>query len=490
MAYDLNILTSIRKIASQAYGSGFFEKEKGGEGYMGAFVGSDGTVRVAKMLTHWNEYGAVKKAGGEAQFAKANQAMAESCAKLKDVLLKIAEKSDNRSIRDSVDNLLAGKSLLDRKVVAKVVTELTRGLSEEDFSWKEAAKGARTFGDTTLDAVSKAYDEVRTSLTPNKDVTARFTDLTADILREEVLEAKSADECAEQIRAGQFSRSWLKSPVFHDLSTSLHWQLESLFDGDSGSDGFNSPELNAGTNALDMNVESAKEDSSSRIFHKVLREALAGEVKAKGVYPLTKTQMLRLMARAYKKAYIMTRVYFRAKSVLNKIEKKFAPTNGSNAVTAERTGRSGVIAGYRAKLDDPGELLTIYNRHFSVEALRDDPTIKKDYQFMSVSLVGKIMAGDVLGSEEFWEKNQGECDSGDLSEIPTKEGKERDDDMANLFQLFDDSAFAGAKKLFLTRVNQCAGMLIPGVQSLNLGGAERSDLNSILNDPDNRFVPN
>lgn len=494
MAYDHNMLSSIRNIASQAYGSGFFEKENGGEGYMGAFVGSDGSVRVAKMLTHRSEYSAVKKAGGEAQFADAHRAMADSCAVLKDVLINIAKKSDNQSILDSVNHLLEGKRLLDRKVVAKVVTELTKGLSKEDFSWKEAAKGARTFGDTTLNTVTKAYDEVKTSIAPGKDVETRFTRLTADLLREEVQDATSAHDCAEQIRAGKFSRSWLNSPIYNALNYSLLCQLEGLFGSNYGSDGFTVSSVELSASRLDMNVESAKENEPARIFHRVLREALADEVEAKGEYPLSGDQMLRLMARAYKKAYVMTRVYTMAKSVINQIEHKFAPTDGSKAGTKETTKRSEVIAKYRADLDNPRKLLDLYNEHFSVNSLRNDTTLKDNYGFMSVGLVSKIMGGDALVYDDFYNNvDSGEVyDTGDLSNTPIPNKTNKDDvidsdGMVDLFGLFDDSGFAGAKKIFVTQIDRCVSKVVPGTASLELGTVEKSDLNWILNDSKNRF---
>lgn len=108
-------------IARMAYGSGFFEGTSGGVGQMGILRDEAGNMRVVKFNTHRSEQGNV---------ATASDAAKTACNELRTELLRIAtEKGLDADRMNAIRRSLglpegegeAPKSLLDRKVVARVV---------------------------------------------------------------------------------------------------------------------------------------------------------------------------------------------------------------------------------------------------------------------------------------------------------------------------------------------------------------------------------
>ena len=120
MTIGNNQMAALREIASMAYGSGASEGVQGGAGRIGIMKGADGRDHVVKFNTHL----------GERLFGQRKSTdMVESCNALRTRLVELATQAglgddDVADIKARLGMDRGGKptTLLDRKVVAKVVT--------------------------------------------------------------------------------------------------------------------------------------------------------------------------------------------------------------------------------------------------------------------------------------------------------------------------------------------------------------------------------
>ena len=137
-AISQNPMEALRDIASVAYGSGMTEGAAGGAGRMGLVKGADGQPRVIKFNTHI----------GERLFGpKATKSMFEASKDLRDRLLGLADDLHiDEATKTKIKKLLgykgdvAPKSLLNRKIVAKVVTMIGGNDVWEDVRTRQMAE--------------------------------------------------------------------------------------------------------------------------------------------------------------------------------------------------------------------------------------------------------------------------------------------------------------------------------------------------------------
>lgn len=137
-AISQNPTEALRDIASVAYGSGMTEGAAGGAGRMGLVKGADGQLRVIKFNTHL----------GERLFGpKATKSMFEASNDLRDRLLGLADDLHiDEATKTKIKKLLgykgdvAPKSLLNRKIVAKVVTMIGGNDVWEDVRTRQMAE--------------------------------------------------------------------------------------------------------------------------------------------------------------------------------------------------------------------------------------------------------------------------------------------------------------------------------------------------------------
>lgn len=465
---SMNVLSSVRDIASLAYGSGAFEGAKGGEGYMGAFVDSTtGQVRVVKMLTHRSEYGAVKKAGGEANFAEAHAALKESTQTLKDTLLKIAEKHGNAEVSARVKDLVADKSLLSRKIVAQVVDVLTQGVDADDFSWKDAAKQAKTMKDTTLGCVMDENGRIdRNELSVGDRFKAMGFELDAEI-KDTV--ATSLEDSVAKVRAGRFDQGW--RTAFREVAGALSDRLNGLFRNASYLDAVD-------VNTVRLNdTESMMSNPSVKVFHQVLRSTIADEIEKRGRFPLNDTQKLRIMSRAFRKAFIISQVKAAADKMLDNLTEKFPNTS-------MHKNREAAIGSARARLDNIDNLIKGYDVHFGFKALSEDeinPTEK--FSVLGTGLARAVICCDVLSYAEIADSSDknGPEDRTDV-EPPLRDADSIGGAIGELFDTFDKDGYADGKKVIVKQLNNFVTWFQPGtgINGLDLENRESHTFDDAL----------
>lgn len=242
MGYEnINLETrqQLFEIARMAYGSGSNEGVKGGAGRMGAMTGPDGKPRVFKFNTHLRE-----RLGGPSK----SEEMIRSSNELRSLLFSIAQRAGYEGealskIRKELglkDGTATPKSLLDRTVVAKVVTMIggekvwqdafapERGaVAKSAYDMKFDVQSARTSYDCKYMTVSGAEALRSLGLTPQAlasamdDLSAKFKldgakkarvwNITTAFLASRAEESEAgcglppADKLLEEIRNGSFS---------------------------------------------------------------------------------------------------------------------------------------------------------------------------------------------------------------------------------------------------------------------------------------------
>lgn len=162
MGYEnINLETrqQLFEIARMAYGSGSNEGVKGGAGRMGAMTGPDGKPRVFKFNTHLRE-----RLGGPSK----SEEMIRSSNELRSLLFSIAQRAGYEGealskIRKELglkDGTATPKSLLDRTVVAKVVTMIGGEKVWQDAFAPERGAVAKSAYDMKFDVQSArmSYD--------------------------------------------------------------------------------------------------------------------------------------------------------------------------------------------------------------------------------------------------------------------------------------------------------------------------------------------
>lgn len=472
MPYEnsMNVLSSVRDIASLAYGSGAFEGAKGGEGYMGAFVDSTtGQVRVVKMLTHRSEYGAVKKAGGEESFAAAHEALRESTQTLKDTLLKIAEKHGNAKVIDQVKNLVDGKPLLSRKIVAQVVNVLTQDVDAYEFSWKDAAKQAKTMKDTTLDSVMDENSRIdRNEQTIGDRFKAMGAELDAEI-KDTV--ATSLADSVTKIRAGRFDQGWRSA--FREVAGAMSDRLNGIFR--------NTSFLNTvDVNAIRLNdTEAMIYTPSVKVFHQVLRSTVADEIEKHGKFPLDDTQKMRIMSRAFKKAFIISHVKAAADKMFDNLAEKF-PT------TEMHKNREAAIDRARARLNDVSNLIQGYEVHFGFKALADDQVNPSgNLSVLGTGLARVVISCDVLSYGEVTDAF-GENGPEDRTDVkPSLCGADSiGGAIGELYETFDKAGYSDGKKVIVKQLNNFVTWFQPGTnaEALDVGMSDKSTFATAINE--------
>ena len=173
------------EIASQAYGSGRNEGVKGGAGRVGILTGSDGRAHVVKFNTNLSErlFGSSK-----------TDYMIDSCNRLRAELVKLADEAglDDEEMAKIRAKLGLGngtdspKSLLDRTVVAQVVTMIGKG-DARSIVWNLARKKAvMSSGDMSFETVAARQAFGTQSATAEKVVELGKLGLTLDSLKEAV----------------------------------------------------------------------------------------------------------------------------------------------------------------------------------------------------------------------------------------------------------------------------------------------------------------
>lgn len=142
----------LRNIANLAYGSGVFEKTKGGNGHMGLIRGPNGEPRVFKCLTHRSERSAF--ANDEMELGKSQLECSSRELKLELKRLAVAAGMSERAVETMFDNVPAN-GLLTRKIVAQVVTDI--GKASNRNVW-EGLTGTGTVTDTSLSLKEDVLD--------------------------------------------------------------------------------------------------------------------------------------------------------------------------------------------------------------------------------------------------------------------------------------------------------------------------------------------
>lgn len=468
MAYSDNMLSSIKSIASQAWGSGTFEGKKGGEGYMGALVDSTtGNVRVVKMLTHRKEYGAVKSQGGEAAFASAHADLAESTRQLKETLMTLARASGSDDVFAKVSNLVEGKPLLSRKIVAKVVDALTEGLDRDDFSWEAAKRDAQTYADTTLATVSAE----NAALDDGTSVTnARFAKMGHD-LNVEIADtvATSVADSAAKIRAGRFDQGWRNA--FATVVTTMGDRLNGLVRGSVGELSFAGIEVNAKDNMM------LGEDQ--RLFHRIFREEVAKAVEKLDAFPLNETQKLRIMAKAFKKAFVLAQVARAAQRMIDEIARRFPSTE-------LHPNRAAAYENARARINDLKALSQGFETHFGFNQLKNDVQLNGQYGADMVTLVRQVFSCDTITIGDLADAEDVDCPA-DLSskEPKVNDGGSVGEGVADLFECFHDGQRTDAARAFAHQMNQFVTWFMPTTTYAGLdisGESAKGDLTVIQGD--------
>lgn len=468
---NFGIQRSIQDIAAQAYGSGIFEKEKGGQGYMGAFVDSKtGQVRVVKMLTHRSEYNAVKKAGGEANFAAVNSAIADSSKTLKDVLLKIADQRGDKAVLEKVTNLLVDKPLLSRKVVAQVVNALTEGLDEGYFSWNDAKAYKKTFADTSFETVRAQVEDANNSRNTDE---GRINTLSSDfdvpidqlgIQEDPSKVAVDAKDMAGKIRNGVFDQGWCRS--FDKVYEVMTGNLNGLFKYGFGEASTQSAQLFLGMK-VDEEPFMYTSDKPRATFHKVLRETLAKDIEKLDNFPPTENQKVRLMARAIKKAYVIARVQTAALEKLKQLEENLPPPD-----IKHETARKYALSEAYKRVDDLSMLSRGFDTHFSFAAMKDDLILSSMDKFSdgSKSLARWLMSTDAMSIGDLTDA-EGTDEANDLSDRAPVLGEDEPDIESgynHLFSLSDNSRYADSKSIISLKMNSFVSWLMPSADSLHL----------------------
>lgn len=465
--YTEGMLDSIRDIASLAYGSGFFEKAKGGEGYMGAFVDSHtGNVRVVKMLTHSSEYAAVKKAGGEAAFVKVNDSLGQSTQTLKDTLLRIATASKDKKILDKVTELLDDKPLLSRKLVAKVVNALTEGLDKTQFSWKTAGDEARTFADTRLESVVGDNAKLENYDYPEQ---MRFKTLGRELVVDvKGTDGETAEICAGRAREGKFSQAWCDC-----------WNASTALLIDQMEEVFHTGQSSALLGGVDCDLNAPGLDQMCKTFHTVLRTVVAKDIEAQTTYPLSDDQRTRLLARAAKKAFVIMLVQRNASQMIDKLEKMFPVKTGGHE------NRAAAYARCRERINDVNFLLNTYETHLGFEALKNDPSLDRNFNTDSVDLVRDFFAGDVMTLGDMASAEDG----GKVADLALTKPKLSDDEadvaagILNFFEVLNDRVHTGAKNLLGRQISYMIGHFAPpqDYQGVDVSGTQqKSDFDDAI----------
>lgn len=176
-----NNYNQLMDIAKSAYGSGTFEGAKGGNGYVGQYVDSEGRTHVVKVLTHRNERSAY---AGDVDHRDDTAGLAAATQQLKANLIAIAD-GENPQLGETIrkmledaqakaaaENMTAGAGgakvgLLSRKIVAKAISTIAKeahvtGENGRAFSWNDVARNrAATEEDTTAATVNRMLQQNR-----------------------------------------------------------------------------------------------------------------------------------------------------------------------------------------------------------------------------------------------------------------------------------------------------------------------------------------
>lgn len=161
-------------IAKSAYGSGAFEGAKGGNGYVGQYVDSEGKTHVVKVLTHRDErsdYAKLKAKYFTQELAWATHELKSSLiaiaggegTELGKTIKKMLEDAQAKAVDENMtaadkDNRKVG--LLSRKIVAQAVSAIAKSETVKDangiaFSWDAVndKNRAETVKDTSAGTV-------------------------------------------------------------------------------------------------------------------------------------------------------------------------------------------------------------------------------------------------------------------------------------------------------------------------------------------------
>lgn len=173
------------EIASQAYGSGGNEGVKGGAGRIGILTGSDGRTHVVKFNTNLGErlFGSSK-----------TDSMIDSCNRLRTELVNLAAEAglDDREMAKiraklGLDNGTdRPKSLLDRTIVAQVVTMIGKESAQSDV-WNVARTNAeKSSKDMSFETVAARQAFGTRAATAEKVMELGKLGLTLDSLKQAV----------------------------------------------------------------------------------------------------------------------------------------------------------------------------------------------------------------------------------------------------------------------------------------------------------------
>lgn len=185
----------LRTIANLAWGSGWFEGKKGGNGTLGLMRGPNGEPRVFKCLTHSSERTAFAKNDS------GRDVLAKACDELRLELQRLATAAgmDEEDVAALFKDVPADR-LLSRKIVARAVTAIGKANQGGDV-WT-GVTGAGTVGDTAL------------SLVDDNLSLEKYGDKGFKALEDAALApttygtARTGTAAAEQIKAGYIGDEW------------------------------------------------------------------------------------------------------------------------------------------------------------------------------------------------------------------------------------------------------------------------------------------
>lgn len=329
---NMNVL---RNIAKMAYGAHIGEKENGGNGFLGAIIGEDGTPRIIKMLTHGGERdGLGKTAETMNAFLDANEnngKLRGFSDNVRTLLLKLA---DRAGMKDDIEALLKadGKPLMSRKIIASSVTAiLAHGKLQENvdaFSWKDIKNDhAATMEHTSVTALLNDMDAIKSG----GDTLREFSKVTDQTLYDDPHAVKTKADMIAKIKDGKFDRGWLKAA--RDARV-----LSDRFFSSIGCCG--NTQVSPYPLLDELLVESSQPGFTSsnladRIFLDAFKKELVKTLEGYGDKDTMPTHVskLRLIKRAFIKAATVRFVFDQTAAALNKKGRSVSEARKSSALT-------------------------------------------------------------------------------------------------------------------------------------------------------------